>query len=190
MNAGDNRLFPSPTPITSYVSIGSNIDAEKSVHKALLEVSKLVSVVAISTLYQTQFLKADGTISSLPTDTFVNGVFAVQSTLTPQELRDGVLRRVEIAMGRLRNTQKFDARKIDLDLVLHGNLVLNDGDLRLPRPDIRTRDFVAIPLLEIAPQLVLPDTHERLETLCAQTASTNMQPLVELTHRVRKDILK
>jgi 2-amino-4-hydroxy-6-hydroxymethyldihydropteridine diphosphokinase len=190
MNLEGNTPFRAQPLVTAYVSIGSNIDAESNVQKALQEIAKQVPVTAISTLYQTQFLKPDGTVSAKTTDLFVNGVFAVETVLSPHDFREHVLRRVEISMGRLRNSQRFDARKIDLDLVLYGTLVLDEANLRIPRIDIRTRDFVAIPLLEIAPQLVLPDTHERLDAIVPNTVNTNMQPLIELTNRVRKDILR
>jgi 2-amino-4-hydroxy-6-hydroxymethyldihydropteridine diphosphokinase len=176
--------------VVAYVSIGSNIEPHANIERALHGIAKNTRIIAISTFFQTQMLRSNGTVSHNQNDTFLNGVIAIQTELTPLALRDTVLRSVEQNLGRMRNGQKFDARKIDLDLVFYGNLVTNAEGLTLPRPDIRTRDFVAKPLLEIAPKLVLPDTHEPLAHIVPQATNTNMRPDVDFTQRLKKDFLK
>ena len=174
----------------AFVSVGSKIHPEDYVMRALREISAYSRVVAVSTFYKTQFLKSDGTLSYRPEDVFVNGIFAVETSFSCREFRDNVLRKVEQALGRVRGESKFEARKIDLDLVLFGTEVCHDADLKLPALDIRSRDFVAVPLLELIPHFVMPDTQQPLSEIAKKTMNTQMRPDMEFTGRLRKDIQK
>jgi 2-amino-4-hydroxy-6-hydroxymethyldihydropteridine diphosphokinase len=61
------------------------------------------------------------------------------------------LRQIELDNGRTRESQKFSARTLDLDLILYGDLILSDGRLQIPRDEIERYAFVLEPLAEIAP---------------------------------------
>jgi len=67
-----------------------------------------------------------------------------------------LLRQIEFAHGRSPNSKKFSARTLDLDLLLYGDSVINDGQLQIPRADIGQYAFVLEPLAEIAPSLTHP----------------------------------
>lgn len=64
----------------------------------------------------------------------------------------------------MRSVDKFAPRTIDLDLILYGTSVINGPDLRLPDPSFYTYSFVAVPFLELAPDIVMPDTGKQLST--------------------------
>ena len=68
------------------------------------------------------------------------------------------MRKIEKQLGRVRSADKFVPRNIDLDLILYGTLVIDELGLVLPDQAVRHYSFVAVPLLELAPDLLLPDT--------------------------------
>lgn len=94
-----------------------------------------------------------------------NGVLAIRTDRRPRALKEDVLRPIEERLGRTRTEDRYAARTIDLDLILYGDVVVNEMHLRLPDADIRTRPFIAVPLLELAPDLTLPDDGVRLADL-------------------------
>jgi 2-amino-4-hydroxy-6-hydroxymethyldihydropteridine diphosphokinase len=86
---------------------------------------------------------------------FVNAVIAVATALTPDDLFARAIA-VERALGRdRRNERRWGPRTIDIDLLVYGDLVLNDTDLTLPHPRLFERAFVLVPLVEIAPDRVI-----------------------------------
>lgn len=85
---------------------------------------------------------------------FTNGVVQVRTTLTPLALLD-TLQTIEHAHERVR-TQHWGPRTLDLDLLLYGQTTHQDERLSLPHPEMLKRNFVLLPLYEIAPELVLP----------------------------------
>jgi 2-amino-4-hydroxy-6-hydroxymethyldihydropteridine diphosphokinase len=156
--------MPEPAPpAMAYVAVGSNIEPRKNIPAALALLREHVTVAGVSTFYHSAAVGPDGRTNRAQSD-FVNGVFEVRATQAPRELKYGVLRRIEERLGRVRTADKFAPRTIDLDVALYGDDVIDEPDLKLPAPDI-ARPFVAVPLLELAPDLVLPHTHEPLSCL-------------------------
>jgi 2-amino-4-hydroxy-6-hydroxymethyldihydropteridine diphosphokinase len=87
---------------------------------------------------------------------YVNAVAQVATRLSPEDLLSALLA-IERRQGRERNpAQRNGPRTLDLDLLLHGDAVRSDPDLTLPHPGAHERDFVLVPLAEIAPDLVIP----------------------------------
>ncbi|VEG90201.1 2-amino-4-hydroxy-6-hydroxymethyldihydropteridine diphosphokinase [Legionella spiritensis] len=86
---------------------------------------------------------------------FCNTVVAIQTKLPPQRLLQ-LCHRIETRQGRCRRV-RWGARTVDIDLLLYGDLFINTMQLQVPHPGICYRDFVYIPLLEIAPQVALPN---------------------------------
>jgi 2-amino-4-hydroxy-6-hydroxymethyldihydropteridine diphosphokinase len=172
----------------AFVAIGSNFNATENYAAALRELRLVTQIIGISTVYETNYLRPDGTVSD--TEFFLNGVVAIETPFDPLEFKNNVLRTIEKNLGRTRDGAKNAPRTIDLDLVLYANLVVQSPELTLPSPDIRHRDFVAVPLLELEPNLILPDTLEKLADLTAQTKNTHMKAQLALTAFVRKDPLK
>lgn len=166
-------------PVQAYVAVGSNIDPQGNILAALELLHSQARITGVSTFYRTEPLGSSGQ------DDFLNGVWGIVTALGPREVKFGVLRQIEDRLGRIRSQDKYGPRTIDLDLVLYGQAVVDEPDLRLPAPDI-TRPFVAIPLLELAPNLVLPDTHQRLSSLaCSQRRNQGMTAAPDVTRALR-----
>jgi 2-amino-4-hydroxy-6-hydroxymethyldihydropteridine diphosphokinase len=95
---------------------------------------------------------------------YLNAALALASALDARALLHELLA-IEAALGRSRGETRWTARTIDLDLVLFGECVLQDGDLEIPHPRFRERAFVLLPLAEIAGSVRDPVTGERVESL-------------------------
>ena len=108
--------------------------------------------------------------------------------LDPLMLKLTVLRAIESALGRQRTGDKYADRTLDLDLVLYGDLVSSSPELVLPDPELAQRPFLAFPLLELDPELRLPGSRVPLHQLVAALGSSDLQPLVEYTERLRRSI--
>ena len=167
---------------TVYIAVGANIDPERHVAAALERLQARLEVTAVSTFYQTAPLDRP------EQEPYVNGVLQARTGLSPRVLKFDVLRRIEADLGRRRTGDPSASREIDLDLVLYGEDVIREPDLRVPDPDLRQRSFVAVPVLELDPELVLPDSGERLGDLEVARDSDGLQPLPELTAALRRQI--
>ena len=95
---------------------------------------------------------------------FYNQALCLESELEPLKLLQA-LQSLEAAFGRRRQERRYGPRSLDLDLLLHGDRVLNVPGLCLPHPRLDKRAFVLIPLLEIAPELILPDGRKAADLL-------------------------
>ena len=134
----------------AYVALGSNLgDKEANLQKAVqLLVEHGVEVVKTSSFLCTEPYG----VTDQPQ--FLNAVCCVRTDLEPEELLH-LLLSIEQEMGRVR-LRHWGERNIDLDLLLYENQILTTDDLKLPHPDMQNRDFVLLPLAEIAPALVHP----------------------------------
>ena len=134
----------------AYIALGSNLgDKEKNLRRALLLLTQQgVEVVRVSSFLSTEPYG----VTDQPQ--FLNAVACVRTSLAPLALLD-VLLATELAMGRVR-LRHWGERNIDLDLLLYEDVVLDTPRLRLPHPDMQNRDFVLLPLAEIAPELKHP----------------------------------
>jgi len=167
----------------AYVSIGSNIDPETNMRSAILRLTETVRVKAISMVYRTEPVGREGQ------PPYYNCVVEIETDLPPRDLKFQVLRRIESELGRTRGTDRFAARTIDLDLVLYDELVMTSEDLALPDPDILRRPFLAVPIQELAPGLVLPGSGLNISEVASALPRTGMVPLENYTERIRKEIL-
>jgi 2-amino-4-hydroxy-6-hydroxymethyldihydropteridine diphosphokinase len=164
-----------------FVAMGSNVDAEENEVRAVQLLDAEIGVRSVSTFYRTPALDR-------PQDPpYVNGVIELDDAPGPLETK-ALLQRIEHALGRERTDDRYAARTLDLDLLLHGDRVLSSDVLTLPHPDIRARAFVAIPLLELAPDLVLPDSQIPLRSIVDSLPPYPMEPLRDLTRRLRAEV--
>ncbi len=164
-----------------FIGLGANIDPETHILAALQLLTCVGRVSGISTIYRTP---AWGERIQPP---FLNGVLAMETTLPPLAVK-AALRAIETELGRVRTADRYAARTIDLDLLLYDDLVLGTEELTLPDPDIRQRAFLAIPLAELAPGLVLPDSGVRIEEIAKTLTGQPMEPLAEFTASLRKEL--
>ena len=98
-------------------------------------------------------------------DDFINAVMAIASSLEPFVLLKQ-LAALEQKYKRVR-TIKNGPRTLDLDIITCGDIISNDPVLTLPHPRAQERAFVLVPLAEIAPELIFPDTKHSVQDLVA-----------------------
>ena len=164
-----------------FIAIGSNIEPAENVRKAIPLLAREARIVAVSTFYRTKPLDRPGQPD------FYNGVVEIETDTPPLELKQDVLRRIEQELWRTWDADKRSARTIDLDIVVYGDLVLAEGNVRIPDPEIAVRPFLAIPLAELAPGMLLPDTGRGVAEIAAAFAHHGMEPLHEFTKTLRKE---
>jgi len=138
----------------AYVGLGSNLgEREATLSEALARLGALegIDVVAVSSFRETD------PVGVLDQPQFANAAAALETSLTPRELLDSLLE-VERSLGRDRSREeRWGPRTIDLDLLLYGNEVVDEPGLEVPHPRLAERPFVLEPLLELDPELRLPD---------------------------------
>lgn len=132
-----------------YLSLGSNLNSpERQLRKALQTLRTLPStyLLKVATLYRSE---AWGRRSQ---PDFVNTVVMIQTSLTPQQLLKEC-QKIEQRHKRVR-TVRWGSRTLDIDILLYGTLRVYSKQLVLPHPRIHLRDFVFVPLLEVATESV------------------------------------
>lgn len=134
----------------TYIALGSNLDQPlEHLKTALTEIEALpeTTLTACSQFYRTK------PIGPAQPD-IINAVIALQTGLAPYDLLHA-LQAIELKHGRTR-TVRFGARTLDLDILLYDDWVNDDPKLIVPHPRMHERNFVLIPLSDIAPDLSLP----------------------------------
>lgn len=146
MNAQSPRWRP------AYVGIGSNLESPRQqVERAVAALGAVEDTVLVRTSELYRSAPLDG--SEQPD--YVNAVSALLTQLDATRLL-GHLHEIERMQGRLRDENKWGPRTIDLDLLVFSTASTEEKDLKVPHPGISTRNFVLLPLLEIAPHLRIP----------------------------------
>ncbi len=135
-----------------FVAIGSNLA------DPLGQARRAVS--ALAALPETELQQASSFYSSRPMGPadqpdYVNAVARLTTQLAPLALLDQ-LQKIELEQGRVRKDERWGPRTLDLDLLLYGDRVIKHERLIVPHYGMQEREFVLLPLAEIAPALVLP----------------------------------
>jgi len=164
-----------------FVGVGSNVAPEENVTRALRLLDGEIGILGISTFYRTPALNRPGD------PPYANGVVEVGDALAPFDLKE-LLQHIERALGRERAADRYAPRTMDLDLLIYGDQVSSSKGLVLPHPDIRQRRFVAIPLLELAPDLTLPDSGTALHSMVSSLPPYSMEPLRDFTQRLKTEV--
>ncbi|MEQ8204532.1 MAG: 2-amino-4-hydroxy-6-hydroxymethyldihydropteridine diphosphokinase [Woeseia sp.] len=136
----------------AYIGIGSNLDEPlQQVEQAISALADLEQsrLVLRSSLYRTS------PVGPQDQPDFVNAVAAVLTHLAPLDLL-AALQAIENAQGRTRSGERWGPRTLDLDLLVYGNVPVATPTLTVPHPRIAERNFVLLPLSEIAPHLPIP----------------------------------
>ena len=146
---------------TGYLGLGSNVGDSAGHLRAAIELLEAegVEVDAVSSLYVTEPV---GEILDQPD--FLNAAVRIRTDLEPEELLDAC-KRVEAERGREFDLPRHSPRPLDVDLLLLGDLELESDRLTLPHREVTTRRFVLVPLLELDPELILPDGRPLAEAL-------------------------
>jgi 2-amino-4-hydroxy-6-hydroxymethyldihydropteridine diphosphokinase len=136
-----------------YIALGANLgDETASLQLAISQLADLAKrtngkLIGQSKLYVTKPWQAQG-------PDFTNAVIAITTTLAPHELLEE-LQAIELSFGRER-PYKNAPRTLDLDILLIDDLIIHTASLTVPHPRMHERRFVLEPLLDIAPDLVIP----------------------------------
>ncbi|HEX5479027.1 MAG TPA: 2-amino-4-hydroxy-6-hydroxymethyldihydropteridine diphosphokinase [Dehalococcoidia bacterium] len=132
---------------TAYLALGANVgNRRENLRMALRLLSEHVRVIEVSSLYRSEALVPEG---AAPGPDFLNAVAAVETDLEPADLLRA-LKEIEREIGR-RPAPRWAARPIDIDILLCDERVITTPDLTVPHPAMLGRNFVLVPLAEIAP---------------------------------------
>lgn len=133
-----------------FLGLGSNVGDRLANLRAARDAVP-VTVVASSSVYETE---PQGDVTDQPD--FLNAAIEIETELGPEELLDAC-KTVERELGRAAGGVRHGPRPIDVDVLLLGGLEHRSGRLTLPHPEIGARRFVLAPLVELDPELALPD---------------------------------
>lgn len=165
-----------------YVGMGSNIRPEKNFVSALTLLTESgITPAAISTVYRTKPL------GTTPQSDYLNAAILVHSSSALEQTRKQ-LTSIEKQLGRIPSLDRYAPRTMDLDLLVFDDVV-ETKPRPLPHPDIWTRYFVAAPLMEIAPGLVLPGRNTPIEEIVSGLNSSGCEPLEDFTGRLKARFL-
>jgi len=143
-----------------FVAAGSNVEPERNLAKAAAALAQAFPDIELSPWYRNKAVGFDG-------DDFINFVFGFTTDLPVHDVV-ATLRDVETLCGRPPGAPKWAPRSMDLDILLYGDLVLDEPGLKLPRPDLLKRPFMLGPLADIAPGLVHPTANATIGELWQQ----------------------
>ena len=135
-----------------YLSLGSNIgDRVGYIQQAtsLLSANENINIVAASSFYETEPWGMESE------NWFVNAVIQITTSFSPEELLDEC-QRIETQLGRIRNSQGYSDRTIDIDIIFYDKLIMNNDRLTIPHKHFHKRVFMLVPMLEIAEDFVHP----------------------------------
>ena len=135
---------------TIYLGLGSNIDAEENLGLAVRELRERYGELDTSAVSRSAAVGFEG-------DDFLNLVVRLWSDETALEICEEIERLHKLS-GRVRGSEKWASRPLDIDLLLYNDLVTDERPVRVPRDDILEYSFVLRPLAELAPDLVHPVT--------------------------------
>lgn len=134
-----------------FLGLGANIgDREEHLRTVLRRLGTRCRIVAVSSLYRSAAVVLEG---EAPGPDYLNAVCEIETDLTPSELL-ALAKEIEHAIGR-RPAARWAPRPIDIDILLYGDETIDTPELTVPHPRIAERNFVLVPLAELAPDAVL-----------------------------------
>lgn len=152
----------SPRLNEALLSLGSNIEPEMNLPVAVREISRYGEVLRVSRVWQSHPL------GDPDQPDYLNAALLLATPLSARELKETAIAAVEARLGRVRSANRNAPRTIDIDIIFFNRDCLRLGERRIPDPEVLERPFVAIPLAEIAPDFVHPETGEPLATIAGR----------------------
>jgi len=162
-----------PPSANAFVGVGSNLGDRP---RAIAEAAARLLGAGFGPFRTSRMFETEP-VGGPPQGWFLNAVFGGETSLSPSELLGACLE-IEEAMGRRRSVAN-GPRIIDLDVLLYGELVLDEAGLTLPHPRLHLRRFVLAPLADIAPDLVHPKLRLRVVELLARCADSSVVRAVD-----------
>jgi 2-amino-4-hydroxy-6-hydroxymethyldihydropteridine diphosphokinase len=158
--------------VRAYVGLGSNL-GDRAAYL-------LLGLSALSRLPKTHLLRLSPVYETNPVGPpqppYLNMVAELETELSPKGLLAEMLR-IEKALGRERR-ERWGPRTLDLDLLLYGDLVLEEAGLSVPHPRLHERAFVLVPLLDLLPEGRHPLLGQSFAELLASLDASSVRPLV------------
>ncbi|OFX62538.1 MAG: 2-amino-4-hydroxy-6-hydroxymethyldihydropteridine diphosphokinase [Bacteroidetes bacterium GWB2_41_8] len=146
-----------------YILLGGNLgNKEKIFSEARINLNNLIGKITTqSAVYETEPWGFESA------DLFWNQVLEIATSLSPEEvLRE--TQKTELELGRIRKSDQYDSRIIDIDILFFGEATVELQNLIIPHPRIQERKFVLIPLNEVAPDLKHPVLQKTISQLLAE----------------------
>ena len=139
---------------TVYLGLGSNIEPEENLRSGVRELRHHYGELRLSNVYRNAAVGFEGA-------DFLNLVVGLVSEESPARIHE-TIEAIHDGAGRRRNDDKFSSRPLDIDLLLYDDVVTGGPPVRLPRSDVLEYSFVLLPLTELAPDYVHPETGRTL----------------------------
>ncbi len=148
--------------------MGSNLDPEENLVRATKLLAQRTELIAVSRAFKSRAVGAP------ESPDFLNAAAKIRFVGSPQALKFDVLRPIESDLGRVRSSDRNAPRTIDIDISIFGRLVMFDQgyDLVLPAPEVLTQAHVILPLADLAPATIHPETGRTLADIAAQFQGT------------------
>jgi len=166
--------------VTVAIALGSNLGDRRAHLERAIERLRAI----LTNLHASSIIETDPVAVPDYQPPYLNAMVVGETALEPEALLDA-LRAIERDHGRARPSFRA-ARTLDLDVILHGDLVRHTGDLEIPHPRFRERMFVLEPLNEIAPDLIDPETGLTVEETLKKAEGRGQKAEVSPKAEVRR----
>ena len=155
-----------------YLGLGSNLGNKRlNILRAIEMINEEIGTVSVSSSF---FESKPWHFSS--DEMFINAVVEANTQLSPEELLDAC-KDIEKKMGRVKTKEnEYEDRLIDLDILFYENQTVNTERLTIPHETIEERDFVIIPMAEIAPDFVHPVLGKSIKALADSLQISTINP--------------
>lgn len=154
-----------------YVSLGSNIEPEVNLQKAVDLLRERCTILTISSVYQTP------PYGDANQPDFLDVVVKLTTDNTPEHFKINVLRKIESKLGRIRTPEnKYGPLTLDIDIMLWGDTAFDYGEKpwHVPNKGILKFAADALPLAEIAPDVIHPETQQTLTAIAQNLDATGI----------------
>ena len=151
---------------TIFVSIGSNLEPRKHIAMALETLRDRFGGIQLSPIYETEAIGFRG-------QAFLNLVISLESDELPGKIKK-IFKEIEAELGRVKRESSFSPRRIDLDIILYGDAVIDQPGLDLPSKEIDKYAFVLQPLADLAPEMLYPGRMLNFSSLWGQAVNNGV----------------
>ena len=166
----------------AYIGIGSNVGVQINKIDYAVELindNSYCEIISVSSIYES------APYGMIDQEDFFNAVIKIKTLFEPKDLFL-LLKSVENQVGR-KVAAKWGPREIDLDILFYNDLIYSDEEIMIPHQDMLNRDFVLVPLNEIAPELIHPELNKKISEISILQAETKKSlSQINKTHIIRK----